>query len=208
MKTRIVYFDYGNVICIDPDPHFFSYVSDQISQSIERIREVFSQKFSPFVAGTISDEDFFKFLAENLKTNAKAVSSWFSTVYPPLLKPKPEILAVVEKVNKKGIRVGVLSNIASPLLQIRHENGYYSHFSPLILSAAVNLCKPQKEIYQLALKKAGIKAEDANSVVFVDDKEKYLEPARQLGFRTVHFNNANESASDLERKLIEAGVEI
>ena len=92
MKTELVYFDFGNVICIDPDPHFFSYVSKQISQPVERIKEVFSKKFSPFVAGTISDADFFKFLAENLNTNSREVSSWFSTVYPPLLKPKEEIL--------------------------------------------------------------------------------------------------------------------
>ena len=112
MKTDLVYFDYGNVICTDPDPHFFSYVSHKIKTPEKRIREVFLQKFSPFVAGTISDEDFFNFLAENLDTNPKDVASWFSTVYPPLLKPKEDILAVAYKVRKKGIQAGILSNIA------------------------------------------------------------------------------------------------
>lgn len=206
METKIVYFDYGNVICTDPDTHFFSYVSSRIAKPIERIREVFSQKFSPFVAGTISNEEFFRFLAENLETNAEDVASWFSTVYPPHLKPKPEILAVVEKVRRAGIKTGILSNIAAPLMQICFDKGYYAGFSPLILSADVHLCKPQMQIYEAALIAAGI--EDAYLAVFVDDKEKYLEPAKQLGFRTVLFNNAHETASDLERKLKEAGVEV
>lgn len=208
MKTDLIYFDYGNVICTDSDPHFFNYVSSKIKKPVEVVREVFSQKFSPFVSGTISDEDFFKFLAKNLDTNPQDVSSWFSTVYPPHLKPKQEILEVAYKVRRKGIQAGILSNIASPLMQICLDNGYYEGFSPLILSAAVKLCKPQSEIYQLALIIAGINVRDANSVVFIDDKEKYLEPAKELGFRTVHFNNNHETASDLERKLIAVGVEI
>lgn len=208
MKTDLIYFDYGNVICTDSDPHFFKYVSDKIKKPEERVREVFSQKFSPFVSGTISDADFFKFLAENLGTNPQDVSSWFSIVYPPALKPKPEILEVAYKVRKKGIQAGILSNIASPLMKICLDNNYYSGFSPLILSAAVKLCKPQLEIYQLALMIAAINVKNADSVVFIDDKEKYLEPAKELGMRTVQFNNNHETASDLERKLIEAGVEI
>lgn len=206
MKTNLVYFDYGNVICTDPDNYFFDYVSNRISKPIERIKEVFLQKISPFVAATISNEEFFKFLAENLETNTEDVAGWFSTVYPSHLKPKPEIIQVVEKIRRKEIRTGILSNIAAPLMQICFDNNYYTGFSPLILSADRHLCKPQIQIYEAALIASGI--EDAYLTVFVDDKEKNLVPAKELGIRTVQFNNAHETASDLERKLREAGVEI
>ena len=207
MKTELVYFDYGNVICTDPDPHFFNYISRITSRSVDEVKSIFIKYFQPFMSDQITEKEFYEIAVDEFKGSftIEQISRWFPEVYTPHLKPKKEILHVAKRIRDKGIKTGILSNIVTPLIRVCRENLYYAGFSPLILSPIAGSSKPDMEIYKIALRESGVKA---SSVVFIDDKEKYLEPARELGFRTVHFNNNNESASDLERKLIEAGVVI
>ena len=207
MKTNLVYFDYGNVICIDPDPHFFNHMSGMTSKSVDEVKSIFIKYFQPFMSGQITEKEFYEIAVQEFKGSftIKQISTWFPEVYTPHLKPKQEILQIAKRIRYKGIKTGILSNIVVPLIRVCRENSYYAGFSPLILSPIVGSSKPDIEIYKVALREAG---GEANPIVFIDDKEKYLEPAKELGFRTVHFNNANETASDLERKLIEVGVEI
>ena len=207
MKTNLVYFDYGNVICTDPDPHFFNFMSRKTSKTIEEVKSIFIKYFGPFMCGQITEKEFYEIAVEEFKYKftIRQISKWFPEVYTHHLKPKQEILKVAKKIRDRRIKTGILSNIVSPLIRVCRENSYYAGFDPLILSPIAGSSKPDSEIYKVALREAKV---EPKLIVFIDDKEKYLEPAKELGIRTVHFNNTYETASDLERKLIEAGVEI
>jgi pyrimidine 5'-nucleotidase len=53
-------------------------------------------------------------------------------------------------------------------------------------------CKPQKESYEIALRKMGACAEES---IFIDDSEKNIDGAKSLGFYTVHVRNGAHSNS-------------
>lgn len=59
-------------------------------------------------------------------------------------------------------------------------------FSPLILSHQVGLSKPDPRIYELMLQQLGF---SANECIFVDDMEKNLLPAKQMGIKTLLAND-------------------
>ena len=69
-------------------------------------------------------------------------------------------------------------------------------FDVIISSAAYKQAKPHPEIYRLALKDLGVKAEQA---VFVDDNARNIAGAQQVGLRTVHFQNTDQA----QRALLE-----
>jgi putative hydrolase of the HAD superfamily len=69
---------------------------------------------------------------------------------------------------------------------------FYAFFS----SCWLGVRKPSRTIFDRALNIAQVQAPD---VLFVDDREQNLIPARALGFETHHYT----SATLLERELIE-----
>ncbi len=93
-----------------------------------------------------------------------------------------ETMSVMEKLKKKGIKVGLLSNALpnlSDTADMLVEDKY------CFVSYELKCLKPCGEIYQKMLNILGCRAED---VVFVDDKEKNILGAKKLGIRGVVFD--------------------
>lgn len=72
-------------------------------------------------------------------------------------------------------------------------------FSAFFSSCWVGVLKPALRIYQLAL--AMSQAAPGESV-FIDDRERNLDPARSLGMKTIHYTDALR----LKQELAELGV--
>ena len=66
-----------------------------------------------------------------------------------------------------------------------------------ILSYKEHLIKPEPEIYQLLLKRYGLKAEES---VFLDDTLKNVEAAEEQGIHGIHFLTKEQAEEEL-RKL-------
>ena len=66
-----------------------------------------------------------------------------------------------------------------------------------ILSYKEHLIKPEPEIYQLLLKRYGLKAEES---VFLDDTLKNVEAAEEQGIHGIHFLTKEQAEKEL-RKL-------
>jgi len=92
--------------------------------------------------------------------------------------------------NTNAIHFEMLRRSYEPLLR---------HFHHLILSYEVKAMKPQREIYEAALRVAGCRPEEC---FYTDDIAAYVEGARQLGIDAVQF----ESAGQIERELRSRGV--
>src|SRR6267143_918507 len=68
-------------------------------------------------------------------------------------------------------------------------------FEVFFSSCFVRIRKPDEGIYRLALEVTQRRAEEC---LFIDDRALNLECARQLGMRTIHFQNAAQLRQDLE----------
>lgn len=68
-------------------------------------------------------------------------------------------------------------------------------FDHIITSFEEKLLKPDPKIYQLTLKRIGCKAEEA---VFIDDSEKNVIGAQQVGIYGIHFKNSEQAIKELE----------
>lgn len=71
-----------------------------------------------------------------------------------------------------------------------------SSFRDIVVSGAERLIKPDPRIYQVLLERNGL---DAGACLFVDDSEKNVEAARQVGMAAHHFRNADGLRAELER---------
>ena len=71
-------------------------------------------------------------------------------------------------------------------------------FDVIVFSAEVGVQKPAPEIFQYALSKLGIAPEEA---IFVDDREKNILGADQLGMKGVFFTDTQTAIEDIEKLL-------
>ncbi len=75
------------------------------------------------------------------------------------------------------------------------------HFEELILSHKVGYTKPDRRIYEEVLKRSGLLAQEC---VFVDDLERNVKGAQEVGMKTIRFIGID----DLKEKLHELGVTV
>jgi putative hydrolase of the HAD superfamily len=68
----------------------------------------------------------------------------------------------------------------------------------MIISAEVGLGKPDPRIYHLAVEQLGVKAEQA---VFLDDMQRNIVGAKQVGMLGIHFRNPQQVRFELEQLL-------
>jgi putative hydrolase of the HAD superfamily len=111
-------------------------------------------------------------------------------------QPHPETIVVARRLASRGdALLMTLNNEASELNLHRIATfGLRDIFSAFFSSCWLGVRKPSRTIFERALNIAQVPAED---VLFVDDREQNLLPARALGFETHHY----KSADGLEREL-------
>ena len=105
------------------------------------------------------------------------------------------LVAQAVRLRGAGYRIALLSNYADNARQFWAEQySFVHHFSPVVISAEVGVVKPNPQIYQVVLARLGIKAEDA---LFIDDFEKNIIGARQVGLQTIRFVEPEEAQRQL-----------
>ncbi len=68
----------------------------------------------------------------------------------------------------------------------------------MIFDGEEGVAKPDARIYQLTLTRLGVQPDE---VVFVDDKERNVDAAQQLGMHTVHFKNTAQAIAEVQAFL-------
>jgi HAD superfamily hydrolase (TIGR01509 family) len=79
--------------------------------------------------------------------------------------------------------------------KINRERDVFEPFDICILSCEVGLIKPQKEIFELAIRKLDLKPEEC---VLIDDREKYLSVPRDMGFRVIRYKGNKKLIEELK----------
>lgn len=95
----------------------------------------------------------------------------------------PDVLEGIGRLRERGLRVGVLSNADSRLVEFLDELGLLAHLDFTVVSAIEGTKKPDRRIFECALQRAGV---DASAAVHVGDM--YLEDilgARNAGVRAI-----------------------
>ncbi|MCD6384940.1 HAD family hydrolase [Candidatus Sumerlaeota bacterium] len=98
----------------------------------------------------------------------------------------PDTIPVLSRLREQGVRLGIVSNGTASVLNCLRYHQLDSYVDFILISGIVGWEKPARQIFELALNKAGVKAQNA---VFVGDH--YLadiEGARRVGIRPILIN--------------------
>jgi epoxide hydrolase-like predicted phosphatase len=105
------------------------------------------------------------------------------------------LVAYIKRLRAAGYATGILSNFADDARYVWTEvYPFIQYFDGIVISSEVGLMKPDPKIYQLALERVGVNAEEA---LFVDDFIENVEGAKRVGLQAIHFTNPEVAQQQL-----------
>ena len=113
--------------------------------------------------------------------------------------PAEEMLSVAREAGNVGLKTAIVSNNYREWHLWPTIIDAHSIFDEIIDSSAVGVRKPDPAIFELALERVGVS--DPAKVIFVDDFEWNLPPAKALGMQTVHVLDHATAAAELRELL-------
>ena len=126
---------------------------------------------------------------------ARFFREWFTT-----MTPIADMWALAARLKARGLRVFLLSNATTRFAERAPEVfGVLRMFDGTLFSANVRMLKPDAEIYQYALHRFGLRAEES---LFIDDMPENVEGARRCGMDAWRFDgDAAALARHIEGRL-------
>jgi putative hydrolase of the HAD superfamily len=115
------------------------------------------------------------------------------------LLPMPASIELVTRLRQRGLKLYALSNISNAMFRhIESRYEFFALFEGIVISGAVNLMKPEPEIYEHIVRRFSIRADET---VFIDDLPRNVEGARRLGMNAIRFENVEQCSRELEALL-------
>ena len=195
-----VIFDWGGVLIEDPALGLVKYCSEALGVSKEDYIQQYDKFGGDFQRGVISEQEFWERMCGGLGVPGPEVASLWGDAFRAVYVSRKEMFSMAVRLGKNGFKTGFLSNTEKPAMQYFYELDY-DMFDVAVFSCAEGTVKPERKIYELTVQRLGAKAGQS---IFIDDKPKYIDGAKQIGLKTILF----ESVDQVKRELEQFGIKI
>jgi len=194
---RHIIFDIGNVLAaFQWEKKFKSFCSSP--EEFERLAgaTVYSEMWKELDKGVLSESELMDGFIRNdpeLESLIRAVLSSYSG----MIGLYDYTISWIRELKEKGYNIYYLSNM--PEIAMRdcaQELNFLEETVGGILSYREKMVKPDPAIYRLMMERYGLKAEEC---VFLDDSEKNIKSACDLGMQGVLFQNKGQACEELRR---------
>jgi epoxide hydrolase-like predicted phosphatase len=196
METiKSVIFDWGGVLIDDPAPGLMQYCAKALKVSKENYIKAHSKFEADFQKGLISEDTFWEQICSELNVPKPNIPSLWAEAFEAACIPRNDMFSMAASLQEKGFKTAVLSNTELPAMQLFHRQ-QYDMFDVLVFSCLEGAEKPEREIYEITLKKLGSQPEQS---VFIDDKPEYINGAKEVGIKTILFQSIDQAENELAR---------
>lgn len=192
-KYTTIFFDWGGVIANDPGDEFLGRLLRDVGATETQVQEIFETYMKSFMRGEISEVEYWHELRSKYGLSIHdSISDEFKKWRG--LIANDDILALAREAKGKGLNIAILSNVIEPTYNVIKQAGYYDLFDEVVASCKVGYVKPEKEIYKIALDRFGVTAQES---IFIDDKQSLLDPANEMGLKTILAQNPEQIIRDV-----------
>lgn len=143
------------------------------------------QAWKDFTLGLITEAEYFKVCAEHL-TTGKFNSERFKELLDKYTFPNLSMIKFIKNELVGKYKLEVISNSPKEWFdRFLQRTNLYDIIEIKLASGYVHLRKPDKKIFELAIKEAGIKPEEC---IYIDDRPERIDGAIELGIKIVIFD--------------------
>ena len=201
MSIRAVFFDLGGVIVRTEYQAPRQQLAERLGMEYEDLdRIVFDSETGHQASiGAITSLQHWEAVMDRLKRPYEEMSTIRDEFFAGDIVDR-EILAFLRSLHGKT-KTGLISNAWSDLRDYLVREKMDDAFDHIVISAEVGVAKPEPKIFQIALKQAGVKPDQA---IFVDDFYANIESCEKVGMKGLHFKDSQSTLQQL-KKLLSAG---
>ena len=200
---KAVIFDLGSVLVGNEWWVIYKKIAQELNISEEKVKEIKRPLLGKWGTGEIDEEKFWEEFEKQagIKINRKFTKDlWFRT-YRDHTKDINESWEISAELKARKVRLALITNTIPPHVRANEETGRIDKlkdlgFEVLVMSCKVGICKPDPQIYKIALEKLNLPAE---ACVFVDDILDNIETAKRLGMQVIHFQTPEKLKEDLTK---------
>ncbi len=178
-----VYFDWGGVLIENPSLSLLEYISAYFKIDKKDMRKKFdenSEIMDDYQKGLIQEEEIWQKILnrKNEKVWSNAVKNSF--------KINKVMVDFACELKKRGYKIGVLSNTEKEAVENFEMFFDSSIFEYRIFSCDEFCAKPNKKIYENAIKLMDL---PPHEILFIDDRKDFIIGAQEIGLKTFHFKD-------------------
>ena len=200
MAYQTLIFDLGNVLVSFSHEQMFSQLATLTGLSAREVQDFFIEERigHQYERGLLTTEEIYQMI-QKIAPNSFPLPELLHAA-SSIFTPREEMEALLQTLKKKGYQLILLSNTSEPHFDhIQSHFTFLDHFDHIVLSYQVGAIKPEKAIYEHALKKAQVKS---SQCFYIDDHLENIHAAERLGIRGHHFT----SPACLMHDLIQSGI--
>jgi putative hydrolase of the HAD superfamily len=208
LERRVVIFDFGQVLTLNQQKQVYEPLLEELEKSSDEFFPVWGSYRHDYDQGLLNTRDYWTKVLKEL--NIPDYQTYVDQHWQKLLEtdlsafdnPRKEMLDYVKDLGKRGIHLGILSNMPEDVgefWELRWDG--MESFTWKIWSGDIGLIKPGKEIFQHLLNTI---ERNPHEVLFVDDIEANILGAKALGIDGIVFSSVNQVQNEIEHWLREA----
>jgi FMN phosphatase YigB (HAD superfamily) len=148
--------------------------------------------------GTISDQEFVDAI-NRINPQYPSTSIAVLVENADFFERCEQVYALASQLRAIGIATGIFSNVFTMSAEVLLREGFYEGFAPLVLSCEHRMMKPEKPFYEYAVRELGLRPAE---ILFIDDKDDFLAPARDLGMYTICADSPSQIVTDTKALLL------
>lgn len=149
------------------------------------------------VCNDITEDDYFATINKRYPTKMLITRQTFIDHSDIFVHSEP-VYKLATNLRKHGLQTAIVSNMYSFAATKLRAEGAYDHFSPVILSHEQHIAKPDRAIFELALKRLGLQASE---VLYIDDQERFRPVVEALGMHFIVATSPQQIVADTKALL-------
>ncbi|MEX0585882.1 MAG: HAD family phosphatase [Pirellulales bacterium] len=198
-----VYFDLGNVLLFFSHERAARQMAEVAGVPYELVWELLwdHELELRYEAGQITSDQFYQEFCEQTGTRPDRQKLLFAS--GAIFEVNVPMKAVASAVQSAGYRTGILSNTCEAHWDYCIDGRYGGlpdAFDVLVLSYELRAMKPAAEVYEAAIRMAGV---PAGEIFFVDDRAENVAGAIAAGIDAVLYTTTPQLVADLRRRGLE-----
>lgn len=193
---KTIIFDLGGVVFENGTRKLRHFLNEKYKISPDLLTSIFyGEKSQLLRAGKIEPQEFWNYISasfkqENIGMNLEELRDMWYGLY----KPNINIFTLLENL-KKNYELGIVSgNIKERILFLEERYHFKKYFDWELYSFDVGFNKPDAKLYKAIFSKTKNLSENC---LYIDDKEVFLNPANNIGIKTLLFKSYEELLFDL-----------
>jgi putative hydrolase of the HAD superfamily len=200
MDLQAVIFDYGEVLSGPPDPEAHQNLLAIAGVSEEPFDKAYWAHRLDYDADILNGQTYWQTVARDTGVDftPQQIVQLMQVDARMWMNLNPAMMAWIPRIKDAGFRLGILSNMGDGVLEyLRPRFSWLEQFDQLTWSCDLGVVKPDPAIYLHTIRKLNVKPEQA---LFIDNLQKNIVGAEEVGLNAALFQNVEQLQSDLVRR--------